>query len=154
MPRSSRSASSPVAHAGHRSVHLLLLATVSPAPFQTLLSLLSLSLFLACASTRYLSIFRGERKKTRPLLHLPRCYVFPSRRRNGGRNNRPVDRETNFAKGSKARDTKAERSFRISNGTRIAVREHLARQVPSRVHTRARLDTEEAGVRPIGYRVR
>lgn len=75
MPRSSRSASSPVAHAGHRSVHLLLLATVSPAPFQTLLSLLSLSLFLACASTRYLSIFRGERKKARPSLATPSSHL-------------------------------------------------------------------------------
>lgn len=35
-----------------------------------------------------------------------------------------------------------------------AVREHLARQVPSRVHTRARLDTEEAGVRPLGSAAR
>ena len=150
MPRSSRSASSPVAHAGHRSVHLLLLATVSPAPFQTLLSLLSLSVSRVRFNPISLDISRREEESS----SLSRYSVFPSRRRNGGRNNRPVDRETNFAKGSKARDTKAERSFRISNGTRIAVREHLARQVPSRVHTRARLDTEEAGVRPIGYRVR
>lgn len=153
MPRSSRSASSPVAHAGHRSVHLLLLATVSPAPFQTLLSLLSLSLFLACASTRYLSIFRGERKKARPSLATPSSHLEEETEEEIIVRliaKRTLPRVPSF----KARDTKAERSFRISNGTRIAVREHLARQVPSRVHTRARLDTEEAGVRPIGYRVR